>query len=79
MPFFAAHVAMGAETCGSVIEKRTMYGERSVTTEEAAFITTMGVFAAVSVTSLGAAANWQLEVSSRSVWKSSFVIPISTL
>jgi hypothetical protein len=26
MPFFAAHVAIGADTCGSDIEKRAMYG-----------------------------------------------------
>ena len=32
-----------------------------------------------AVTLLGTVANWQLGVSSRSVWKSSFVIPISTL
>ncbi len=35
--------------------------------------------AVVSVTSFGTFANWQLGVSSRSLWNSSLVIPISTL
>ncbi len=53
MPLRAAHVAIGAETCGRAMENLAMYGERVVTTEDAAFITTMGFFASVAT---GAAA-----------------------
>ena len=45
MPFFAAHCAIGCVSCGSVCETRTMYGERVVMTEVAAFMITIGFFA----------------------------------
>jgi len=54
MPFFQAHVAIGTETWGRVIEKRAMYGERVVITEVAAFMTIIGFFASVAT---GAAAS----------------------
>src|SRR5437867_10775434 len=44
-----------------------------------ALIPSTSVLASVLVTSLGTSENWQLGVSSRSVWNSSLVIPISTL
>src|SRR5258708_3718866 len=44
-----------------------------------ALITSVGVVASVLVTSFGTAANWQAGFSSRSVWNSSLVMPISTL
>src|SRR5438034_7916951 len=44
-----------------------------------ALIPSTSVLASVWVTSLGTSENWQLGVSSRSVWNSSLVIPISTL
>src|SRR6267143_1866848 len=48
MPFFALHSAIGSVTCGSVIEKRAMYGDLVVMTEEAAFMTIIGIFACVA-------------------------------
>src|SRR5213595_3028910 len=45
MPFLAAHWAIGWVSCGSVWEMRTMYGERVVITDVAAFMITMGFFA----------------------------------
>ena len=45
MPFFAAHCAIGCVSCGSVCDTRTMYGERVVITEVAAFMITIGFFA----------------------------------
>ncbi len=39
----------------------------------------IGVAALMFVTSFGTGANWQLPVSSRSFWNSSFEMPISTL
>ena len=44
-----------------------------------ALIASRGVAPSVLVTSLGTVANWQVGVSSRSVWNSSLVMPISTL
>ena len=44
-----------------------------------ALIASSGVAPSVLVTSLGVGANWHATVSSRSVWNSSFVMPISTL
>src|SRR5437899_5582140 len=44
-----------------------------------ALIPSTSVLATLLVVSLGASENWQLGVSSRSVWNSSLVIPISTL
>ena len=37
------------------------------------------IWRTLAVTSLGTVANWQFGVSSRSIWNSSLVIPISTL
>ena len=37
------------------------------------------IWRTLGTTSLGTIANWQLGVSSRSLWKSSLVMPISTL
>ncbi len=45
MPFFAAHCAIGCVSCGSVCDTRTMYGERVVMTDVAAFMITIGFFA----------------------------------
>src|SRR5712664_1479193 len=39
----------------------------------------IGAVAVVSVTLFGTVANWHVEVSSRSVWNSSLVMPCSTL
>src|SRR6266852_2267282 len=44
-----------------------------------ALITSVAVVASVLVTLFGTVANWQFAFSSRSVWNSSFVMPISTL
>ena len=48
MPFFAAHCAIGCVSCGSVCDTRTMYGERVVMTDVAAFMITIGFFASVA-------------------------------
>ena len=45
MPFFDAHCAIGWVSCGSVCDSRTMYGERVVMTDVAAFMITIGFFA----------------------------------
>src|SRR5215467_3996986 len=42
-------------------------------------VASSAVVASMLVVSLGVVANWQFAVSSRSVWKMSFVMPISTL
>src|SRR5215471_535039 len=42
-------------------------------------VASSAVVASMFVLSFGVVANWQFWVSSRSVWKTSFVIPISTL
>ena len=49
MPFFAAHCAIGCVSCGSVCETRTMYGERVVMTDVAAFMITIGFFASAAI------------------------------
>ncbi len=48
MPSFSAHCAIGALTCGMVIETRAMYGERVVMAEVAALTTIIGTFASVT-------------------------------
>src|SRR5215470_9017793 len=48
MPFFAAQIAIGSVTWGSVIEKRAMYGDLVVMIEEAAFMMIIGTFACVA-------------------------------
>ena len=48
MPFFAAHCAIGAVTCGSVMEKRTTYGDLVVIADDAAFMMIIGFFASVT-------------------------------
>src|SRR5438874_5727351 len=45
MPFFAAHCAIGCVSCGNVCDTRTIYGERVVMTDVAAFMITIGFFA----------------------------------
>jgi hypothetical protein len=54
MPFFAAHVAIGAVICGSAKPERTMNGERVGMIDVAAAITTIGTLASVAI---GAAAS----------------------
>src|SRR5882672_2362560 len=54
--------------------KRMKFANRSMAPS-----TSIGVVASKLVTSLGTVANWQLAVSSRSVWNSSLLMPISTL
>src|SRR5207244_1799849 len=49
MPFLAAHCAIGAVTCGRVMEKRVTYGDLVVITDEAAFMMTIGFFAWVAM------------------------------
>ena len=44
-PLVAAQVPKVSITCGSVTEVRIMYGDLVITTEVAAFITTMNFFA----------------------------------
>src|SRR3954454_20593532 len=48
MPFLAAHWAIGADTCGSVIDTLTMNGDLVVTTQDAAFMTAIGIFGSVA-------------------------------
>src|SRR4029453_3331608 len=55
MPFLAAHCAIGCVFCGNVCETRTMYGERVVITEVAAFMITIGFFASPETGATGSA------------------------
>ena len=48
MPFFSAHSAIGALTCGIVIDTRAMYGERVVIAEVAALLMIIGTLASVT-------------------------------
>src|SRR5262245_15266473 len=61
MRFFAAHSAIGAVTCGSVNDTRTMYGDLVVMIDVAAFITIIGTLASVATgataSALGVSAN----------------------
>ena len=53
-PFFAAQIAIGCVICGRVIDTRTMYGERVVMIDVAAFMMTIAFLASVA---MGATAN----------------------
>ena len=55
MPFFAAHCAIGCVSCGNVCETRTMYGERVVITDVAAFMMTIGFFASAETGAVASA------------------------
>ena len=61
MPFFAAHCAIGCVSCGSVCETRTMYGERVVMTDVAAFMITIGFFASAAIGATASAFGRQSE------------------
>ena len=68
MPFFAAHCAIGCVSCGSVCETRTIYGERVVMTEVAAFMITIGFFASAETGATASALGVRPNPARRSTW-----------
>ena len=55
MPFFAAHVPIGALICGKVIDVRTMYGDFVVITDVAALKMTIGFLPSVAMSATASA------------------------